>query len=306
MTDDERWLAVVARDPAWDGKFFYCVKTTKIFCRPTCKARLARRANVEFYNTPAEAQAAGYRACKRCQPLLASYTPEADKIKKVCDILDTLPETAPLPGLDKLSAEAGLTKHHFHRLFKRETGLTPRQYAIASRRSDTNSESTSSTAMTPITPVTHNIETPFIADDEFFALPNVDPLLFGGEKDLSAELEAFVVYYRIIETTFGLLLVAFLNQQVCKLELGMSEPELLEILEATFPSSYYLHSPVELADGGDAVTFRQRIEAVVEALENPSGKVLDIPASLRLDNMMGEDATIMQDLPVSPSFFPSG
>lgn len=292
MNDDERWLAVVNRDPLADGKFVTCVKTTKIFCRPTCKARQPRRANVEFCDTPAEAQAAGYRACKRCQPLLPSYTPEADKIRKVCDILDALSETAPLPPLEKLASEAGLTKHHFHRLFKRETGLTPRQYALASRHSglnmEVNSESTASTAMTPITPITHNFESPSILDDEWLTLPDIALPPFEEEKDLAMDLEPFVVYYSILQTAFGCLLVAFLDHQVCKVELGISEAELLEALEASFPSSFYLHSPVDFADSSDAVAYTGRIGAVVEALENPSGKVLDIPVPV---TVVGPDAT---------------
>ena len=288
MNDDECWQAVITRDALADGKFVTCVKTTKIFCRPTCKARQPRRANVEFRKTSAEAQAAGFRACKRCQPLLPSYTPEADKIRKVCNIIDALPETAPLPALEKLASEAGLTKHHFHRLFKRETGLTPRQYALASRRTsidmDINSESSLSTAMTPTTPVAHSFESPAILDDEWLTMPSIDLALFEEAKDFEMDLEPLVVYYSISQTTFGHLLVAFLGQQVSKVELGISEAELLEVLEAAFPSSFYMHSAVETADSDDAVSYSQRIEAVVEALETPSGKVLDIPAPITVTN----------------------
>lgn len=282
--DHRRWSAVVARNHEADGTFVYGVKSTMIFCRPICKARLARRANVVFYDTPAEAEAAGFRPCKRCQPLLPSYAPEADKIKKVCILLDTLPIDAPLPGLERLAQEAGLTKHHFHRLFKRETGFTPRQYAIATRRASSNaSESTDSTAMTPITPITpftNNIETPVLRDDE--PLPDFDFTFDAEMKEATTEFESLVIYYGLVDTTYGLLLVAFQNRQVCKVELGTTEGELLEILESSYPSLYNIHSPVDLANSDDYLYFRQQVEAVVEALENPSGKVLEVPVTLSI------------------------
>lgn len=284
MNDNARWAAVVARDATADGTFVYCVKTTKIFCRPNCKARLARRSNVEFFDTPVEAQAAGYRSCKRCQPLLASYTPEADKIKKACTLLETLPRNAPLPGLECLAKEAGLTKHHFHRLFKRETGVTPREYAISTRRD--KSEATDSTAMTPITPFTpstDSIQTPSIVDEEYMEFRNVEEAMLEDFKEPACtDFSTFVIYYSITETTYGLLLVAFQNLQICKLELGTSEEELLASLEASFPTLYYLHSTVDLANHEEATGFQQQMLSVVEALENPSGKVLDMPIPIAL------------------------
>lgn len=295
MNDNDRWQAVVARDASADGIFVYCVKTTKVFCRPNCKARLARRANVEFFDTCAEAQAAGYRSCKRCKPLLASYTPEADKIKKACDMIQTLPVDAPLPGLERLAKEAGLTKHHFHRLFKRETGLTPREFALASRGESLSERSGESsvgrTPLTPLTPFTSSMNTsndgtPLIFGEDWSWLGQTDPLISDQMKNRSDEFNMFVIFYNIIETTFGRLLVAFQSGQICKIELGNDELELLESLELAYPPLYHLHSPMELASAEDAAAFQQQTDAVVEALEQPSGKVLDMPVSLSLQENM--------------------
>jgi hypothetical protein len=219
--------------------------------------------------------------------LLASYTPEADKIKKACDMIKTLPVDAPLPGLERLAKEAGLTKHHFHRLFKRETGFTPREYAIATRRESLSEPSDSSAGVTPITPFTPstmNDGTPLIIDEELFAFTSPDHLTPDQMKQASEGLNMFVIFYNIIETTFGLLLVAFQNGQVCKIELGNSEMELLESLELAFPPLYHLHSPMELASAAEAAAFQQQTDAVVEALEQPSGKVLDVPVSVALQD----------------------
>ena len=286
MDDNTRWASVVSRDSTADGTFVYCVKTTKIFCRPNCKARLARRANVEFFNTPAQAMEAGYRSCKRCQPLLASYTPEADKIKKACNMIQMLPVDAPLPGLERLAKEAGLTKHHFHRLFKRETGLTPREYAITARQESlSESSGTSSAGMTPLTPFslsTNSNGTPLIAESDLFDFPDMGGMTIDQVKPASESLDTFFIYYSFIDTTFGLLLVAFQNGQVCKIELGNSEAELLDSLELQYSALYHLHSPVELASAEDATAFHQQVHAVVEALEQPSGKLLDVPISFNV------------------------
>ncbi|KEQ61333.1 uncharacterized protein M437DRAFT_52153, partial [Aureobasidium melanogenum CBS 110374] len=127
-TPSSRGQALVTRNPAANNKFVYCVRTTRIYCRPVCKARLARRANVEFFATPLEAENAGYRACKRCRPELPTHSPENDKIDAVCQRLLNLKPGKPLPKLEDMATLAGLTKFHFHRSFKRVTGLTPKAY----------------------------------------------------------------------------------------------------------------------------------------------------------------------------------
>ncbi|PPJ52847.1 hypothetical protein CBER1_11263 [Cercospora berteroae] len=133
-TDSTRWHAVRTKDRKADGQFVYCVKTTRIYCRPICKARLARYSNVEFFDTGPEAVAAGYRACKRCRPELEIFVPQADRaIERICKTLDALSEGASVPSLETLAKEASLTKYHFHRSFKKATGLTPREYVAARR-----------------------------------------------------------------------------------------------------------------------------------------------------------------------------
>ncbi|WEW56576.1 hypothetical protein PRK78_002023 [Emydomyces testavorans] len=132
-TPSARWRAIVNRDAAATG-FVYGVRTTKIYCRPRCPARLARRANVIFYDTPALAEKAGYRPCKRCKPedLRAPTDPHIRLAQKACETM-TLAALAggekQRPTLHDLATEAGLTPSHFHRVFKKVVGVTPGKYA---------------------------------------------------------------------------------------------------------------------------------------------------------------------------------
>lgn len=146
FTDDTtRWAAVRSKDPEADGAFVYAVKTTKIYCRPVCKARLARRSNVSFYSLPNDAERAGYRPCKRCEPTASGSMPEAKAVKKVRAWAlqkslrnrrrlsregtrhtdDIHPEASKLADM---ATTAGVSKWHFHRICKEISGHTPAGY----------------------------------------------------------------------------------------------------------------------------------------------------------------------------------
>lgn len=128
QTEAARWAALTARDPESNNKFVYCVKTTKIYCRPICKARLARRANVEFRNTPAEAEAAGYRPCKRCKPeLMEGEDIEELEVRARIERARQRVLSGEDVVLEDLAKEAGWSKWHFTRLFKKTVGLSPRE-----------------------------------------------------------------------------------------------------------------------------------------------------------------------------------
>ena len=128
--DDSRWRAVLDSDRSLDGAFVTAVRTTRIYCRPSCPARKPKRENVEFMATPAEAERAGYRACKRCRPREAGADPRRALIERVCE---RLIEGDAAPTLAALGAEFRISPFHLQRTFKRITGVTPRQYAAAHR-----------------------------------------------------------------------------------------------------------------------------------------------------------------------------
>jgi methylphosphotriester-DNA--protein-cysteine methyltransferase len=130
-TDATRWRALATRDANANEHFVYSVRTTNVYCRPTCPARLARRANVGFYKTPLEAESDGFRACKRCKPNAVVEDPQKKAVEKACGLIEeaamsTDPKAFKLQDLAKL---VGLTPRYFHKIFKDKTGLTPKEYA---------------------------------------------------------------------------------------------------------------------------------------------------------------------------------
>ena len=129
--NDPRWPLLVAHDPAADGKFYYSVKTTGIYCRPSCAARLARAENVRFHSTCDDAERAGFRPCKRCKPSEPSLLEQQAKtVAKICRLIEN---SEIVPPLEELANQAALSPYHFHRLFKSITGLTPKGYGAAHR-----------------------------------------------------------------------------------------------------------------------------------------------------------------------------
>ena len=128
-SDEERWDAVVHRDRTADGLFYYSVRTTGVYCRPSCGARLPRRENVAFHASREDAERFGFRPCKRCRPdQPARQDQHAAAVTKACRLIDTADE---VPRLDELAAAAGMSNFHFHRVFKTITGVTPKGYLRA-------------------------------------------------------------------------------------------------------------------------------------------------------------------------------
>ncbi|KAL3422398.1 DNA repair and transcription factor ada [Phlyctema vagabunda] len=129
---DARWIAVQTRNPLASNSFIYSVITTRIYCRPTCPSRCARRANVIFHESAAAAEADGYRACKRCRPDVLEHNGEGEKqrktILKACDILGGELAQEKKWAVKNLAAEVGLTESHFCRVFKKITGMTVGDY----------------------------------------------------------------------------------------------------------------------------------------------------------------------------------
>ena len=131
VLQDSRWQALLSRDRTADGTFFYSVASTGVYCRPSCGARTPRPENVRFHRTAEEAEAAGYRACKRCKP--NGLSPASEQAEKVAAVCRAIERSDGAPSLQTLANQAGMSRFHFQRTFKSVTGVTPAQYASALR-----------------------------------------------------------------------------------------------------------------------------------------------------------------------------
>jgi methylphosphotriester-DNA--protein-cysteine methyltransferase len=152
-TDAARWRALATRDANANGHFIYTVKSTNIYCRPTCPARLARRANVGFYKTSSEAEANGFRACKRCKPDTILEDSQTKAVVKACMLIEEATKNDDMKALrlQDLAQNVGLTPRYFHKIFKDKTGVTPKEWAKAKTRPQSSSIPTPSLTASPPT-----------------------------------------------------------------------------------------------------------------------------------------------------------
>lgn len=259
---DPRWQAIVRRDKAADDTFFYSVRTTGVYCRPSCAARLANPKNVAFHSSYSEAEQAGFRACKRCKPDQAPLrVQQIDRITTICRLIENSDQ---LPKLDELARQAGMSKYHFHRLFRQHTGLTPKAYGAykrAQRIHNTLKESGSVTAAI--------FDAGFSSNSRFYeqseALLGMSPSEFrrGGAAN---ELK-----FAIGDCSLGAILVASSSVGVCAIFLGDCRQELEDELKRRFPSAVLL--------GGDP-EFEKLVAIVVSFVERPSTG-LPLPLDIR-------------------------
>jgi AraC family transcriptional regulator, regulatory protein of adaptative response / methylated-DNA-[protein]-cysteine methyltransferase len=124
LNADTSWAAFMRRDRSWDGRVIGAVKTTGIYCKPSCPARRPKREHVEFFTTGEEARAAGYRPCLRCKP--DEVGRDRDAIAAAVKLIERAEEP---PKLTELAEAVGYAPHHFQRLFKRDLGVSPAEYA---------------------------------------------------------------------------------------------------------------------------------------------------------------------------------
>jgi methylphosphotriester-DNA--protein-cysteine methyltransferase len=176
-TDGARWSAITKRDEAADGHFIYAVKTTGIFCRPNCKARLARRANVSFFSNIGEAVSAGFRACKRCKPeMLSSHDPQKELARKAVELIKERVNEMQLSSskekqldLKSIAKELGWTVSHFHHVFKNRMGITPKEFARSLEKQDPSTETVPS-----VNPISGNDGANNLSEWTWFQAPHVD------------------------------------------------------------------------------------------------------------------------------------
>ncbi|MGH6646504.1 bifunctional DNA-binding transcriptional regulator/O6-methylguanine-DNA methyltransferase Ada [Aquabacterium sp.] len=262
IQDEDRWGAVLAKDSRRDGDFVFAVKTTGIYCRPSCPARPAKRQNVEFFDTTAEAAQAGFRACKRCKP--DGLSQEAQRQQLVLQACQAIEQSESGLSLDELAARVGMSPHHVHRVFKAATGLTPRQYhqAVRSRRVGPALEEASS--------VTEAIyDAGFSSSGRFYE--NAGATLGMSPTRYRQGAPGEQIRYTVEASPLGPMLVAATPRGVCAIEFADQPEALLASLQKRYPKAAF--------EAGDEA-FQQWVRQILAYLELPRGS-LDLPLDVQ-------------------------
>jgi AraC family transcriptional regulator, regulatory protein of adaptative response / methylated-DNA-[protein]-cysteine methyltransferase len=260
--DEERWKAVLRRDREADGAFYFSVRTTGVYCRPSCAARRPLRSNVAFHTTWGEAERAGFRPCKRCRPGQPGLSEQrAEAVARACRMIEAAEE--PL-SLEELAAAVGMSKFHFHRVFKAATGVTPSAYARALRAQRMRD------ALVRSDSVTNAIyEAGFSSSGRFYAgssgLLGMTPSTFrSGGAGVS-------IRFAVGECSLGSILVAATDKGICSITFGDDPDLLVRELQDRFHKADLI--------GGDS-DFEHVVATVVGFVEAP-GHGLDLALDVR-------------------------
>ena len=254
VTDDQAWAAFERRDRAWDGRLVGGVRTTGIYCRPSCPARRPKRENVEFFPDGAAARAAGYRACLRCEP--DEVNREEIALDKAYRLLGQAEEA---PSLEALAAAVGYSAHHFHRLFKRATGVTPAAYYRSLRAKRAEAALADNGRITDaIYDAGYSGPARFYADAKGRLGMTPSAWRDGGRGE--------TIRWATAETDLGTMLVAATAKGICRLSFDEDEG----VLQARFPNAEIAHGSEEMAE------LVRRTVAAVNAPEKPHDLPLDV------------------------------
>jgi len=261
-TDEQRWNALVSRDTAADGAFVYSVKTTGVYCRPVCPARLARRENIQFHATAAGAQGKGFRPCKRCRPDAASFIQHHRiAVTKACALIE---DSIDAPDLSTLAASAGMSPSHLHRIFRALTGLTPKAYTVAHRSQRARRELTDSKTVTAAI-----FSSGFNSSARFYS--NTSKVLGMTPTAFRAGGAGETLRFALGECSLGHLLVAASDVGICDISLGDDAPELLLGFQKRFPHAALV---------GDDKNFESTVAQVIAFVEHPAAG-LNLPLAIQ-------------------------
>ncbi len=257
-TEEQYWEALVKRDVRFDGVFFYGVKTTGIYCRPGCKSRQPQRENIRFFHSTDEAEAAGFRPCKRCSPA-GEDTAHAQNsaVLKACEIIA---QSERPPVLQELAGAVGLSPFYFQRLFKRIVGITPRQYFEEKRAGRTRDNLLHTKTITDAI-----YDSGFGSNSRFYSqagdVLGMQPSVYkrGGI--------GMRVRYTTVNTHLGWVLVAVSERGVCAIEFGENPAALEKTLASRFPGAVIAEDDAGFADWVSKIT--DYLEAPHQGLDLP-------------------------------------
>jgi AraC family transcriptional regulator, regulatory protein of adaptative response / methylated-DNA-[protein]-cysteine methyltransferase len=267
MNNPELWNAVLSRDASRDGSFVFAVRSTGIYCRPSCPARRPRREQVRFFQVPEAAEQAGFRACRRCHPRRAQTgDPQIDLVRRICHAIDEHDEE-PLT-LKTLSTETGVSAHHLQRTFKSVMGITPRQYAESRRLDQFKSRVKEGASVT---------EAMYDAGygssrglyEKSSARLGMTPATYGRGG------QGMRIIYTIAACPLGRVLVGATERGVCSVALGDSDAELSAALFAEYPNA-----SIDSRDTANSPSLNLWLSKVLEHLGSKSPRI-DLPLDIQ-------------------------
>jgi AraC family transcriptional regulator of adaptative response/methylated-DNA-[protein]-cysteine methyltransferase len=277
------WNAVLERDRSWDGKFFFGVMTTSVFCRPSCGGRTPLRKNVRFFLSAADAQTAGLRACERCHPLASvGFDPDTDRIRKICDYIEAH-AIDPLP-LEHLANQAGLSPFHFQRTFKAVVGLTPRQFVEARRLEMLKENLRSQPSVTAAI-----YEAGFGSGSRVYE--RVDTRLGMTPVSYREGGKNIAISYLAVNSDLGRMMLAATDRGLCFVQFADTDEELLSMLRAEYPAA-----TIEPARNPFSAQFEKWMLALQEHLKGQEPS-LDLPLDLRATAFQMKVWSYLQSLP---------
>jgi AraC family transcriptional regulator, regulatory protein of adaptative response / methylated-DNA-[protein]-cysteine methyltransferase len=276
---DFQWDGVLRKDATLDGQYLFAVKTTGIYCRPSCPSRTPKRSNVSFFATRSEARAAGFRACLRCAPDgLSKREQQTQSILHACRIIDESEEKI---SLTSLASKVNLSTHHFHRVFKDVTGVTPQDYFKARQIAQIGQSLKSTNSITEAI-----YDAGFNSSGRFYESSNA--MLGMTPKAYKAGGAGEVIRVSIRTCSLGLVLIAATQRGICTIEFGDDEPVLIGKLTARFPNAVLLTIDPQFDDW---------LERVLSYIEAPN-KALDLPLDIRGTVFQQQVWKALQQIPV--------
>src|SRR6266568_850805 len=278
LDNDACWSAVERRDRTADGTFVYSVRTTGVYCRPSCAARLPRRDNVVFHKTCTDAERAGFRPCKRCRPNASTLAEvHAGAVARACRLIEEAEEA---PSLEALARAAGMSRFYFHRVFKAVTGVTPKAYAAGHRGKRVREELAASNTVTEAI-----YGAGFNSNGRFYAAAS--DLLGMTPTQFRAGGSGHVIRFAVGQCSLGAILVAATDKGVCAIEFDDDHDALVRSLKERFPNARLV--------GGDE-RFEQLVAKVVGFIEAPA-QGPDLPLDIRGTAFQQRVWTAIRDIP---------
>jgi len=266
LDDETRWEAVEARDARFNDIFVYGVRSTGIYCKPSCPSRRPRREQVVFLDSPEEAEGGGFRACRRCNPRKTSARdPLTEMVLAACRAIEAhIDQGAGAISLADLSERLGVSPHQLHRAFKRITGVTPHQYASAHRLEQFKALLRAGDDITGAIYEAGYGSSSRLYEKNSASLGMTPATYRRGGKGMSID-------YTIVDSPLGRLLVAATARGVCAVSFGDEDEALESALRAEYPAATLRR---------DATDLKALVAALLGHLDGEQPR-LDLPLDLR-------------------------